>query len=311
MLTPEQKAERIHSIGSSDSAAACGICEYRTPLELFLEKTGKSVPVNLDNDIKIRLGNVFEEGVAKLFAEETGYQVERYLDKDGQGMKFVDPEHSFLTARPDFKVSKDSQHVGTVECKTVQEHIFEQWDGKLPLRYFHQVQHQHMVMGTERAWVPVMIFSRFEGIKDFVIFPCDRDQEYITMMRKMLVDFWNAHILAGVPPAPSNDTDIPKYYAQEDPGKVVFVGDEITLMHKRMKEIRSIVNPLEKEYEALKVNVQSIMGDAESLQKEDGTLLFTWKQDKQAMFDPKAFQCDHPDLYNEYRKNVIRRFLAK
>ena len=40
---------RKKGIGGSDASIVCGINKYKSPVELFMEKTGNKLPKNLEN----------------------------------------------------------------------------------------------------------------------------------------------------------------------------------------------------------------------------------------------------------------------
>ena len=97
MITDEQKISRKDFIGGSDSAAACGINPWKTPLDLYLEKTGQIEPYG-GNDATY-WGNVLEPVVASRLAEVTGMKVRRY------GATIRSKTNSFMGAHLDYKVT--------------------------------------------------------------------------------------------------------------------------------------------------------------------------------------------------------------
>ena len=69
---------RKGGIGSSDAASAVGLCPYRSQLELWMEKTGRSPgyqPAALDDPTY--WGTQLEPLVASAYAERTGRKVRR------------------------------------------------------------------------------------------------------------------------------------------------------------------------------------------------------------------------------------------
>ena len=70
-------AARQKGIGGSDAAAVCGVSRYKTPLQLWQEKTGRVQPPDLGDNSRVRAGNALEEVVAVWWQEETGMACRR------------------------------------------------------------------------------------------------------------------------------------------------------------------------------------------------------------------------------------------
>ncbi len=69
-------ADRLTGIGGSDLAAILGLSKWRSPYQVWLEKTGRSQP-DLST-LPMRWGTYAEEFVAREYAERTGRGVQRY-----------------------------------------------------------------------------------------------------------------------------------------------------------------------------------------------------------------------------------------
>ena len=64
--------ERRKYIGGSDIAVVMGMSRWKTPLKLWLEKTGQAEPDDLSQVEAVQLGTELEEFVAQKFAKESG-----------------------------------------------------------------------------------------------------------------------------------------------------------------------------------------------------------------------------------------------
>ena len=62
-------------IGGSDVGTILGVNKFKSPYVLFLEKTGKLEPENIDNKLQVKLGHKMEQVVAELYEEETGIKL--------------------------------------------------------------------------------------------------------------------------------------------------------------------------------------------------------------------------------------------
>ena len=71
---------RRGGIGGSDVAAIMGISKYRSPYEVWLEKTGRVEPKDISGKQAVEWGNRLEDTVARKFAE-FDYQSDRHCSK--------------------------------------------------------------------------------------------------------------------------------------------------------------------------------------------------------------------------------------
>ena len=109
MLTQEQLAARKAGLGGSDVATILGLNPYKTPYQLWLEKTGRVEPDDLSDNFAVKRGNDMEALVAKWFSDETGETVHRVnstLRKE---------EHPYLLGHIDRRIVGKKEGL---ECKT-------------------------------------------------------------------------------------------------------------------------------------------------------------------------------------------------
>ena len=68
---------RNRGIGSSDAPVAVGMSRYKSPLELWMEKTGRKIQEDISNKDAVFWGTTLEPIVANVYAERTGKKVRR------------------------------------------------------------------------------------------------------------------------------------------------------------------------------------------------------------------------------------------
>ena len=68
---------RNSGIGGSDAAVIAGLNRWKSPYQLWLEKTGQVEPEDLSNNEYVYWGTVLEQVVADRFCELTGKKVYR------------------------------------------------------------------------------------------------------------------------------------------------------------------------------------------------------------------------------------------
>lgn len=69
---------RKTGIGGSDVASCLGLSPWRTPVQVWEDKTGRSTP-DLTSDAA-HFGTILEDIVAKEFSLRTGMKVQRFYD---------------------------------------------------------------------------------------------------------------------------------------------------------------------------------------------------------------------------------------
>ena len=74
MSREEWLALRMHGLGGSDAAAACGMSKWKSPLMLWLEKTGKQASQTAGE--AAYWGTVMEPILRQEFAKRTNLSVE-------------------------------------------------------------------------------------------------------------------------------------------------------------------------------------------------------------------------------------------
>ena len=185
-LTPEQHAERLTGIGSSDAAVALGLNPYRAPIELWQEKLGLEVEPFQGNQAT-KWGQLLEPAVRQEYAEQTGRVVRLPTET------LHHPKHTFMLGHPD----------GVTDCGRLYEGKTARYpDGwgepgsdEIPQPYMVQVQHLMIVTGLVVADVAVLI-----GGQDFRLYEIPADPE----LQELIVDgeheFWR-HVETRTAPA--------------------------------------------------------------------------------------------------------------
>ncbi len=142
-------ALRSRSVGSSEIATVVGLNRYQTPLQLWMQKTGRVAPV-ADND-SMRLGRLMESFIGEKFGRDSGLSV-RAAD-----VLLAHPVHEQFTASPDFWVDADSS-LRLLECKNVSYRRASEWaDGDCPDHAQAQLQWQLAVSGLFEGYVAGLV----------------------------------------------------------------------------------------------------------------------------------------------------------
>lgn len=284
-------------IGGSNIAGICGCSPWSTPLDEYMKITGQScVPDNT----AMYWGRAMEPVIRRKYEEETGRTVIFSDDPDKLGLEAIHPKHSFM--------------VGSLDGMTMDERVVEiktarlKWEDGVPEHYQCQVQYYMACTGMQVADVAVLFgHSGF----DFKIYEVTRDEELISIMTHLAVNFWHNHVLPMEPPECVTPDDRNTRWSRSVSNAVE--GSFTKPIIDRIKAIKLGLSAMEAEKDELEAAVKDAMKDADTL-IIDGKPAVTWKSAKSSsVFDKDKFQKAYPELYREFTttRPGSRRFIIK
>lgn len=308
----EWLAHRKDGIGASEVGTILGINPYETPYQLWLKKTGQAQQIQEEN-LPMRLGHLLEDGVAKLWSEETGREIIANSIGDWQ---YVSVEKPFLRVSPDRLYwlpgeKKNKYNRGILEIKTTQKPVSEE---DFPRTWFCQVQMNLGVAELEKASLAWLISGRDFGYRDIWF-----DKDFFTFIEEEVERFWVDCVLGGKEPPLVNIQDVLIKYPKHSEDKKVYADTGIVNAWAELKDTNEEIKRLQSVKESLEDTIKASMLDAERLvtMAEDGIderTLATWKAGKASQkFDAETFRKEQPEMYARYLKEVqgSRRFLLK
>jgi putative phage-type endonuclease len=170
--TSEWEKLRQNSIGSSDAPVIMEVSPYKTPYQLWEEKMG------LDEEksptAAMRRGLELEDQARQELEKLTGLFFLPYV-------KFH-PSHSWMMASLD-GIDAEHKYVTEIKCPNKEDHAIA-LAGKIPDKYFPQVQHQLEVCELEMAY-----YFSWNGTGGAIV-KIYRDEKYIKKMVDRERDFW-------------------------------------------------------------------------------------------------------------------------
>lgn len=178
---------RNKGIGGSDVAAICGLNKYKSPVEIWMEKTGQIKPKQAGE--AAYWGTIMEPIIRDEFTLRTNLQVKivKAILKH--------PQYDYMLANVDGIINDSLTGDCIFEAKTASIFKQDEWeDDKIPEAYMLQIQHYMAVTGYNRTFIAVLL-----GGNQFKYKMIERDDELIDMIIKLEADFWN-HVINNMPP---------------------------------------------------------------------------------------------------------------
>jgi putative phage-type endonuclease len=258
--------ERLSGIGGSDIAAILGLSKWRTPYQVWMEKTGRSQQV--DSSLPMRWGTYAEEFVAREYADRTGRGVQRYnamlRHKDAPLIGHIDrlviPEGAKRAShRTEIRTDRG------LECKTVSAFALgrdSEWGpedtDQVPSQYLLQVAAYQALTGCQHWDLAALI-----GNTEFRIYHFTRDLELEGYLLEEVSRWWRDYVIADTPPPPSSEMEARQRWPRHDPGKTLNATMDIGLQLRQLAQIKADIRALEAREKAVKDALYPALGDAE------------------------------------------------
>ncbi len=314
--------ERKLGIGGSDVAAILGIDKFKTALQVWEEKTGRTEPEDLSDNERVHFGNVLEDVVAKEYALRTGSTVER------RNRPFTHPGIPWLRANIDRHIigadkglecktsdkwaNRDAWGKGNVYQSTGEGIIISEQCDEVPDTYILQQQHYMIVLSRPQWDLAALI-----GGNDFRIYTMDFNPDLAKLLIKKLHDFWFNYVIADIAPPAQNLQDLESLH-QHDNGLSITATPEIINKYREFKAIKDQIKALETEaygplvggdrIGGLDFEIKQFLGDnAELLLDDEGKKLCSWKTQSSKRIDTTLLKKAHPGLVKEFTKTIESR----
>ncbi|WP_297201893.1 YqaJ viral recombinase family protein [uncultured Flavonifractor sp.] len=291
---------RKAGIGGSDASVVCGISRYKSPVELWMEKTGQMPPREAGE--AAYWGNRLEALVREEFAKRTGMEVSK------PSVILRSEEHPFMLANLDGTCEHPDHGACIFEAKTASAYRAGEWEDSIPDEYMVQVQHYMAVTGYAGAYIAVLI-----GGNTFRWTFVERDEELIAMLIELESDFW-AHVRSEIPPALDGSDASSKFLSERFPSSVpkskIVLPDEAGELLLQYDEACEQLKALTEQKQRVENLLKQMMGEYEI--GTAGERVITWKSVSQERLDSKTLKAEHPTLYKKYANQTsYRRFTIK
>lgn len=287
-------------IGGSDASVVCGINRYKSPVELWLDKTCQ-LPTQEAGEAAY-WGTQLEGLVRAEFTKRTGIEVRHKSEL------LQSKDLPFMMANLDGTCEHPDYGPCVFEAKTASAYKAGEWEDSIPDEYLLQTQHYMAVTGYKGAYIAVLIGGNTFRWK-FV----ERDEELIFMLIDLESDFWR-HVQNGTPPPLDGSDASARFLSERFPNSVPKsqialpdIAADLLAQYDEACEQMEIFKEQKQKAENL---LKEMLGDNEA--GTAGDRIITWKNVFQERLDSKTLKAEHPTLYKKYtNKTSYRRFTIK
>ena len=290
---------RKTGIGGSDASVVCGINKYKSPIELWMEKTDQ-LPYQEAGEAAY-WGTQLENVVRTEFTKRTGIDVKLVKQL------LQSEEYPFMQANLDGICEHPDYGTCIFEAKTASAYKAAEWENSIPAEYMLQIQHYMAVTGYKGTYIAVLI-----GGNTFKWKFIERDDEIIEMLINIESDFWD-HIVNSTPPPIDGSDASAKFLADRFPestsSHIVLPSSAEALIKEYDEACEQLSQVTERKQKAENL-LKDMLGDNEI--GTSGNRIISWKSVSQERLDTKALKAKHPDIFKEYANRIsFRKFSVK
>ena len=243
---------RNKGLGGSDAGIIVGVNPWKSPYQLWLEKTGQVEPENISEKEAVYWGTQLEDMVAREFMKRTGKKVQRH------GM-LESAAYPFLLANVDRLVIGED---AGLECKTTSAFKYKDWEGdNVPDSYYVQCQHYMMVTGLPRWYIAALI-----GGQHYVWKCIERNEDDIEALFAAEHVFWTKNVTCGIPPEVDGSVSCAEALREHFHGgdvEAVRLPEDIATEIESIHRFEEAKRQAEEEIRAGENRIKALMGDHE------------------------------------------------
>lgn len=271
----EWLVQRKAGLGGSDIGAILGLSPYRTPVDVWMDKTGRSA--GQDETLQMRFGTYAEEFVAREYSAKTGRAVQRFTTMLHHPSAPILGNVDRLVIPEGAKVASHKGEIRTdrgLECKTASafasfnsDEWGEEGTDQVPASYLVQCA-TYMALTGCAYWDLAVLF----GNQEVRIYNLVRDLDLENEIIARASEWWATHVIGDVSPEPSNITDCNKLFPRVEE-KVIEAGDDMLAWArvaedaaKKAAEYQGIAN-------GAKTHLLAAMGEASVLRLEGNRVM--------------------------------------
>lgn len=253
---------RDMGIGGSDAAVIMGLNPYKSPYQLWMEKTGQAAPPDLSGNPYIYWGTKNEANIADWFQEETGKKVRKLGTLQNR-------TYPFMLANVDRQVLGEN---AGLEIKTAGVRHYKEWKGdEIPDAYYCQCLHYMAVTGSDYWYIAVLL-----GGNESMWKRIDRNEEDVQTLISHEREFWSlvqTHTAPPIDGSASCAQALADRYHGED--KTIVLPDDAAQIIDDLRGDKEILEQLKAQITLRENQLKDMLGEAEI--GTVGDYRVTWK----------------------------------
>lgn len=266
-VTPQAKTVRLRQgsdawmafrqthIGSSDAPVIAGESPFRSPLDLYVEKTDDPGEIDPDKARLFRIGHALEPVILDLYAEEKGRKVQRGRVLESRDLPWL-------------SCSLDGETEGRiVEAKWTSS---ARWDDGVPGDVLVQVTHQMGVSGI--PWADVAVLTP----RGFQVYEVPFDAAFWSRILSLEEGFYS-HLYQRIPPVPDGSESARKALVRlypEDTGEILENDPVIGSIVRDLLPLRRTAKTLEESIGSLENALRFALQEAGGAKAPDYTVSY-------------------------------------
>jgi len=302
MITENQKKERQNYIGGSDAAAIIGLSKWKTPYEVWLEKTGQGIPK--EETLPMKVGAMMESVVANLWSKQYGKKLKK------SNKTLFSKDYPFIGGNLDRLIVGEKSFL---EVKTTGERFSKEWEeSKVPLDYLVQCLHYLYVTQFPKAYLCVLIGN--SELKSYEIYYKNYEKQINQIIQKE-VDFWQKYVLTKTPPPVSAD-DSEAIFQQflpqiKEPTQELDLSgdDEVQLLIENLESYKQDKKKLEEQISEIENKIKIKLGEYQIA--KTSRYIIEWKLQERSIIDKEKLIADGIDISKYEKKSITRVFKFK
>lgn len=241
---------RNAGIGGSDASVIVGLNPYKSPYQLWLEKTGQAEAPDLSHVQAVYWGSKNEANIADWFQETTGKKVRKLGTLRNRA-------YPFMLANVDRAVMGED---AGLEIKTAGVNQAKKWKGdEIPDAYYCQCLHYLAVTGADRWYIAVLI-----GGNEAIFKTVERNEDDINALIQAESEFWEM-VEKKEPPYVDGSPSCAAAMAEHYPGggPSILLPSEAEALIESLEADKNVLSALKTQILLKENELKELLGDAE------------------------------------------------
>jgi putative phage-type endonuclease len=295
--------ERKLGIGGSDCAAVLGVSKWKTPLQVFLDKTTDEI--EYITSPAMEMGKKLESFVINEYQENTG-------NKCRSTSKLIKSKtYPWLIGHIDAFVLQKPLLLEAKTTRFFDNEWGEAGTDQIPKEYLIQCAHYCLVC-SEFKQLQGCDIAALGSTSDFRIYHYERNLKLEQKIIELTYNFWFEHVKKNEPPPVTSKDNISQVYSMANKESIIIADNDLLEVIDKLKSIKEQEKLLTDTKKELENKIKMAMGNNDTLLDIAGKLLATWKNSEVKHFNTDHLKYENPELYNKYLgKNTSRRFTLR